>query len=118
MKTSLAEAIRVRESLRHATNPNLSKKLKSAHEETSVFTDAGNIVLPEGFPTADDLPPPLTTIENLNPMNLEAPPTDRNPEAEPMEFYSQDDATSMNTAPTDLDDQYNFFPDPNGGEPD
>lgn len=37
---------------------------------------------------------------------------------ETMEFASDDDATSMNTAPTDLDDQYNFSPDPDGGEPD
>ena len=116
--TSIAEAIRVRESLRHATNPNLSKKLKSVHDEASLLAEAGNLAIPEGFPTADDLPPPLTTTEDLNLMNLEATNPDQTPAEETMEFYSEDDATSMNTAPTDLYDQYNFSPDPDGGEPD
>ena len=116
--TSLAEANRVRESLSHAVNPNLPKKQKSVHDETSLLAEAGNLAIPEGFPTADDLPPPLTTIEDPNLMNLEETTPDQTPAEETMEFYSEDDETSMNTALTDLDDQYNFFPDPDGGEPD
>ena len=34
-----------------------------------------------------------------------------------MQFEDTEDAFSMNTAPTNLDDQYNYSSDPDGGEP-
>ena len=120
LPTSLELALRERGTLIHVANPTMPKKQKSAHAATADLDEVGGLDIPAGFPTAEDIPPPLTNPEDLDIMYPTIPMTADNASAEEetMEFASDDDATSMNTAPTDLDDQYNFSPDPDGGEPD
>ena len=60
-----------------------------------------------------------TLSGTLGDEDIYGPPSDHdsdNSDAS-MQFEDPEDASSMNSAPTDLDDQYTYSSDPDGGEP-
>ena len=107
--SSLSLASRVRNIPVPSDHRPLSKKQKPDHSNMSNTTSTANSGNPSSATTnvhsatSPEIIPVTPNIQQANPMD------------EPMEFASDDEVSSMNSA-TDLDDQYNYQTDPDGGD--
>ena len=105
--TNLAVA-RARDNATHASQQPLPKKQKSVDAEMEKLTidaESSPIDEEEEATQGDE--------------DIYGPPSDNdsNNSNISMQFEDLEDASSMNSAPTDLDDQYTYSSDPDGGEP-